>query len=107
MVRSWGLHWQAATYALWEAIMCTHVCIGLLLFRQRLNRQGSVLKGMAAQSYTVSIIHPMVIVAGAFLLHWVPLYPLVKFVVAALLMVPVCFLLAGALRAIPGAKKIL
>ena len=58
-----GFHWLAFGYALWESFVVVGVCIGLLvLFRDRWNRQGRLAKGLAANVYTVYLIHPLVLV---------------------------------------------
>lgn len=103
-----GLHWQAFVYALWESFMAVGVCIGLLvLFRQRWNRQGRLAKGLAANAYTVYLIHPLVIVSFAYAFQAVALYPLLKFVIAVLIALPLCFLISSFIRKIPLAGRIL
>jgi acyltransferase-like protein len=103
-----GFHWQAFAYGLWESFMVVGVSIGLLaLFRQRLNHQGRLAKGLAASAYTVYLIHPLVIVSFAYAFHTVALYPLLKFVIAVLITLPLCFLISSLIRKIPLANKIL
>lgn len=103
-----GFHWQAFGYALWESFMVVGVCIGLLVFfRQRWNRQGRLAKGLAANAYTVYLIHPLVLVSFASAFHTVALYPLLKFVIAVLIAVPLCFLISSFIRKIPLADRIL
>jgi glucan biosynthesis protein C len=103
-----GLHWQAFVYALWESFMVVGICIGLLvLFRTRWNRQGRLAKGLAANAYTVYLIHPLVIVSFAYAFQAVALYPLLKFVIAVLIALPLCFLISSFIRKIPFADRIL
>ena len=103
-----GLHWQAFVYALWESFMVVGVCIGLLvLFRSRWNHQGRLAKGLAANVYTVYLIHPLVIVSFAYAFQGVALYPLLKFVIAVLIALPLCFLISNFIRKIPLADRIL
>jgi glucan biosynthesis protein C len=103
-----GLHWQALVYALWESFLVVGVCIGLLvLFRTRWNRQGRLAKGLAANAYTVYFIHPLVIVSFAYAFQAVALYPLLKFVIAVLIALPLCFLISSFIRKIPLAGRIL
>ena len=103
-----GLHWQAFAYALWEAIMCVAMCIGLLvLFRKRFNRQGSLWRFLSANAYTVYILHPLIIVGLAYGLHTVTLHPLLKYGFAVVIAVPCCFVLSALVRKIPYAKRIL
>ena len=103
-----GYHWQALVGAAWESFLVVGVCIGLLvLYRTRWNRQGRLAKGLAVNAYTVYLIHPLVIVSFAFAFHTVALYPLLKFVIAVLIALPLCFLASLFIRKIPLADRIL
>ena len=103
-----GFHWQALVYALWEAFMVVGVSIGLLaLFRQRWNWQGRLAKGLAANAYTVYLIHPPLVVGFAYAIHTVALYPLLKFGIGALITLPLCFLISSLIRKISLANRIL
>ncbi len=88
--------------------MIVGVCLGLLaLFRQRLNHQGKLAKGLAASAYTVYLIHPVVLVGFAYAFHVVALYPLLKFGIAVLITLPLCFLISGVIRKIPLVNRAL
>lgn len=63
---------------------------------------------MAANAYTVFIIHAPLIVALGYSFKGFSLHPLLKFVMVSLVGVPLCFLVSHYLtRRIPGASKIL
>ncbi len=97
-----GFHWQALLEAVWESFLVVGLGIGLLaLFRQHWNWQGRLAKGLAANAYTVYLIHPLVLVSFAYAFHTVALYPLLKFVIAVLIALPLCFLLSSFIRKIP------
>lgn len=103
-----GFHWLAFGYALWESFMVVGVCLGLLvLFRTRRNRQGRLAKSFAASAYTVYLIHPLVLVGFCYAFHTVALFPLLKFVIAVLITLPLCFLMSGFIRKIPLANRML
>ncbi len=103
-----GWHWLSLVYALWESFVIVGVCLGLLvLFRQRLNHQGRLAKSLAASAYTVYLIHPLVLVGFAYAFHVVALYPLLKFGIAVLVTLPLCFLLSGLIRKIPLVNRAL
>ena len=103
-----GFHWQALVMAVWEAFLVVGMCLGLLvLFRQRWNRPGRLAKSLAGSSYTVYLIHPLVIVSVALAFSTVALSPLLKFGIATLLGLPLCFLVALVLRKLPLANRIL
>jgi fucose 4-O-acetylase-like acetyltransferase len=103
-----GLHWQAFAYAMWEQLLGVATIVGLtVLFREHLNRQGPLAQEAAAGSYTVYIIHAPVVILFTVAVRNVRLYPLLKFALAALIVVPLCFALAAALRRLPLARRIL
>ncbi len=103
-----GWHWLSLVYELWESFVIVGVCLGLLaLFRQRLNHQGKLAKGLAASAYTVYLIHPVVLVGFAYAFHVVALYPLLKFGIAVLITLPLCFLISGVIRKIPLVNRAL
>ena len=103
-----GFHWQALMEAVWEAYLVVGVSIGLLvLLRQRWNRQGRLAKSLAANAYTVYLIHPLVIVSVALAFSAVALYPLLKFGIAVLIVLPLCFLASFVIRKIPLASRML
>jgi glucan biosynthesis protein C len=103
-----GVHWQSFTYALWEQFVCIGMIISLLaVFYYRFNNQGSLLKAMSASVFTVFIFHAPILVSLTLLLNEVNLYPLVKFILVAPLVVILCFLIANILRKLPFAREIL
>jgi hypothetical protein len=103
-----GFNWFALGYALWEAFMVVGVGIGLLvLFRQRWNHQGRVAKGLAASVYTVYLIHPVILVGFAYAFQVVALYPLLKWAIAVLITIPLCFLISSLIRKIPLVNRVL
>jgi len=103
-----GVNWLAFGYALWEAFVVVGVGIGLLvLFREHWNHQGRLAKGLAASVYTVYLIHPPVLVGFAYAFHVVSLYPLLKWGIAVLITIPLCFLISGVIRKIPLVNRAL
>ncbi len=103
-----GFHWQALVEAVWESFLVVGVSIGLpVLFRTRWNRQGRLAKGLAASVYTIYLIHPLVLVSVASALHTLALHPLLKFAVAVLIALPLCFLVSSFIRKIPFANRML
>lgn len=103
-----GLHWEAFLYALWESFFLIAAMIFLLyLFRTRFSRTGPVLSFMAANVYTVYIVHQTVLYAANIGLLSVPLPSIVKFFVAVAVTIPLSFLLSALIRRLPGATRIL
>jgi glucan biosynthesis protein C len=103
-----GLHWQCFGYALWEQLTGVALIIALpALFRKRLNRQGKLTMAASASAYTAYIIHAPVIILAAIAIRNISLYPLLKFTLAVLISVPLCFALANVIRKLPLARRIL
>ena len=107
MVRG-GLHWQAFGFALWEQMEGVFMTIALLwIFAKWFNHQGTTVKEMAGDSYTVYIIHPVFIVSLAVLLLNVALPGMAKFLIELPLAICLSFLAAHLIRKIPGIQKVL
>ena len=103
-----GLHWQCFTYALWEQLTGVAFIIALpALFRKRLNRQGKITRAMAGSAYTAYIIHAPVVILVAIAIRNISLYPLLKFALAIMISMPLCFGLGNIIRKIPLARRIL
>jgi peptidoglycan/LPS O-acetylase OafA/YrhL len=103
-----GPHWQAFAYAMWEQLFAMAIIVGLIvLFRERFNRQGPLAQAAASSSYTVYIIHAPIIILFALAIRSLPLYPLLKFAVAALVTIPLTFVIANLVRQLPLARRIL
>ena len=102
-----GLHWQAAAYATWDTLFCLGMVLGLIaLFRRRFGRQGQVSRFAADNTFGVYVFHtPLVVLVTMLLKDW-PAYPLLKFTVALLLAVPVCFLASGAIRGVALMRRL-
>ncbi len=103
-----GWHWQALAYAMWDQLTGVAMMIGLIaFFRERFNRQGRLAKEASAGSYAAYIIHTPVIILFALAVRNVAIYPLLKFALVSLILVPLCFALGAGLRRLPGARRIL
>jgi glucans biosynthesis protein C len=103
-----GFHWLSLTWTLWESFAIVGVCLGaLVLFRERLNHQGRLARSLAKSVYTVYLIHPVVLVGFAYAFSVVALYPLLKWGIAVLVTLPLCFLISGVIRKIPLVNRAL
>ena len=95
-------------YAAWDSTFAVGLLLGLLvLFRWAINRAGKVGAFLAAQSYTVYLIHIPIVVYVAYLIREVSMGPIPKFLLATAVIAPVCYLGAWAIRQLPGVKKVL
>ncbi len=101
-------HWQSAVYALWDSIFSVGVCLGLIgLLRRFFNHQTKLGRFLSRNAYTVYIIHAPIIVFLAIALRGLHPEALLKFGLAALIGVPLCFVVAFLVRRIPFASRIL
>ncbi len=103
-----GLDWRSLVWSTWEALICIGLCAGLLtLFREKVNRQGKLLRALSANAYAVYIIHVWIVVGLQFALADVSLHPLAKFAIVTLAGIPLCFLISPLIRKLPLARSIL
>jgi hypothetical protein len=103
-----GWHWQALAYALWESFLCLGVCIGLIYaFRRYSHGQGSLARFLSRNAYAAYLVHGPVITIVALAARDVVLHPLVKFGLASLVAVPLCFGLSSLVRKLPYADRVL
>jgi len=108
-LKNGGWHWESLTYALWESFLCMSMCIGLIYaFRHYLNRRGKLAEFLVPNAYTAYIIHALVITTVALIASdLLPIYPLLKWMVVALVSVPLCFGLSSLIRKIPYTDRVL
>ncbi|MFN2136771.1 MAG: acyltransferase family protein [Candidatus Promineifilaceae bacterium] len=105
--------WQSGIYALWDSTVAVGLCLAsLTFFRRYFSKQSSLGTFLSEQSYAVYLIHvPIIVLLAVTLsgvtLSGVTLHPLLKFLLLALITVPVCFLTAYLIRKIPGVSRVL
>lgn len=104
-----GFTWQSLIYTVWESTLLIGIPIWLIyMFREKFTHHGRISRTLAANVYTVYIIHQPILIAinVAFLSITIP--TVVKFIFVSLITIPLCFLLSHFIvRRIPYAKKIL
>jgi surface polysaccharide O-acyltransferase-like enzyme len=103
-----GWNWQAMLAALWQSFLGIAMCVSVIyLFQSRLDRQGALGRFLSRNAYTVYLIHEPVITFIALLAIGVTLYPLLKFGLAALVALPLCFGLSSLIRRLPHFDRVL
>ena len=100
--------WQAMVGVPMETFFAMGVMVALLVFFRRfLNRSNRFLKFLADNAFAVYVLHAVVLVwVGVALSGW-EAGALVKAAGLAVLAVPLCWAVAGAVRAVPGVKRVL
>lgn len=100
--------WQSAAYVLWDSIFAVGMCLAAItFFRRFFSAQSSFGSFLSQQSYAVYVIHVPIIVFTAVALKGIVLAPLLKFALLAIVVLPLCFIVAWALRKIPGVSRVL
>ena len=103
-----GWLWQAVAYAFWESFFCVGACIGLLaIFRDHCNGCNRLGRFLSANAFGVYVFHPPVLVAASLALRPLPLTPVAKAILAALIVLPLCFLFSAMAGRIPGIRRII
>jgi peptidoglycan/LPS O-acetylase OafA/YrhL len=105
--------WQSAVYALWDSIFAVGMVLAAItFFRRFFNEKSKLGSFLAQQSYAVYLIHVPIIIFLAYVLRGIDVGgfhfgPLLKFGLLSVIVVPICFVVAWAIRKIPGASRVL
>jgi peptidoglycan/LPS O-acetylase OafA/YrhL len=100
--------WQSAVFALWDSIFAVGMSLALITFFRRFLDGGKKFgRFLSHHSFAVYIIHVPVIVFLIPLLSGLQTQQLLKFCLAAVIGLPLCFGAAWLVRLIPGCKKIM
>jgi glucans biosynthesis protein C len=100
--------WASAVYALWDSTFSVGICLGLIaLFHRYLDHSTRFSRFLSRQAFSVYVIHASVIVALAVLLRDIHPEQLLKFRMAAIIGVPLCFGVAYLFRKIPLLSRVL
>jgi glucan biosynthesis protein C len=101
-------HWQSAVYAAWDSTFAVGFSLGLIvLFRRFFSNDGRFGRLLSRNSYAVYVIHTTIVVLLALAIRGIHVENLVKFVLAAAIIIPTCFAIAHMVRKIPPASRIL
>ena len=103
-----GLTWQSAAYAVWESFVAVAMSIGLIaLFKEKFNRQNEFAKRLSKNAFSVFVFHSVIIVSLSLLFAPVNLVPIIKFVIVAIVGIPLCFLITDlTIQRIPFLRKL-
>jgi len=101
-------HWRSAVYALWDSTFAVGMCLGLIpLFRRFFNGRSRFGRFLSQHGYAVYLIHPPILVFLAVALKTIELEHLLKFGLAAVIVLPACFAVAYLVRLIRPLSRIL
>ena len=100
--------WQSAIYAFWDTVFAVGMCLGAItFFRRFFDGQSSFGRFLSQQSYAVYIIHVPIIVFLVYALREIGLAPSLKFSIASLIALTICFIAAYIIRKIPGVSRVI
>jgi len=109
-----GGGWPSAAYALWDSAFAVGMTLAAItFFRRYFNKENRLGSFLSQQSYAVYVIHSPIIVVLAYTFYLaytsmgIDLGPLLKFSIATVIMVPICFIVAYIIRKIPGVSRVL
>jgi len=103
-----GLTWQSAAYAVWESFVAVAMTIGLIaLFKEKFNKQSKFIERLSRNAFSVFVFHSVIIVSLSLFFAPVNLIPIVKFVMVAIIGIPLCFLVTDlTIQRIPLLRKL-
>lgn len=104
-----GWSWPALVHAFWDPLIAWGMIMTLLVaFQHRAAWFSAPLwRKLSERAYTIYVIHPPVLVALALAWRSVEAPALVKFVLTGTATCLACYLLAGMILRIPGARRVL
>ena len=103
-----GWTWQSFVTSMWEQVLAVCLITNLLRrFHLRWNTAGAMLSSAAASTYTVYVLHPIVVVALALALRNVAIPSLAKFALTMPVAVGLLFASAHYIRQAPGLRRVL
>ncbi|OPY00028.1 MAG: Glucans biosynthesis protein C [Syntrophorhabdus sp. PtaB.Bin047] len=104
-----GASWFSFSFALWESFVAVSMTVGLMaLFRDKLNNGGGLARKLSDSSFAVYMFHPPIIIAVSLAMQVLVAAPVLKWAIASLICVPLCFLLAyHVLLRVPVLNRIL
>lgn len=89
-----GLSWPAAYYAVWESFVSVAMTMGLLsLFRDKLNFSNGLTQKLSNAAFAVYMFHPTIIVPVTLLMEPINMMPVLKWALAGVISIPLCFLI--------------
>ncbi|MEN6318069.1 MAG: acyltransferase family protein [Syntrophaceae bacterium] len=104
-----GVSWLSISFVLWESFVAVSMTAGLMtLFRDKFNHGDSLSRRLSDSAFAVYMFHPPIIIAVTLAMQMLVIAPVLKWAMASLICVPLCFLLAyHVLLRVPVLNKIL
>jgi surface polysaccharide O-acyltransferase-like enzyme len=102
-----GMNWPAFAYALWESFFCVTFILALLgLYKYKVNVSGKFQKFLSDNAFGVFVFHAPVLIGISMLLKEWDLYPILKFLIVAVMALTGSFLFSWLVRRIGFLRKV-
>jgi glucan biosynthesis protein C len=103
-----GLYWQSALFMLWSGLSGVIFSMALTVWlRDRKKPQSQVMSFAGPNSFGVYLIHPLILVPLSYGMSFLPIFPLIKFVIVLAATIVISFVASDIIRRIPGVKAVL
>jgi len=103
-----GLNWRCASLSLWFGLAAVTFSMALTLWLRKLVQPGNRLAAAAGpNTFAIYLIHPLILVPICYGLSFSGLPASIKFVLASVATVLICYIVSLGLRRIPGVKAVL
>jgi glucans biosynthesis protein C len=102
-----GFSLSSLVISAWDAFLCVGLCVCLpVLFREKFDFRGKVLKAAADDAFVVYLIHPFILVPLQGILMGTDVPALLKFVLVSIGGIALSFALAHLIRKIPCVARV-
>jgi glucans biosynthesis protein C len=103
-----GFSWQSFFYSAIDPILGIGISYSLLVwYREQRNTSTSLTKWLSNQAYAVYLLHALTSTYVSFWLKDMAMYPLLKFALVGLLVVPITFGVSYLIRLVPITRRVL
>jgi glucan biosynthesis protein C len=103
-----GPYWQSALFMLWVGLSGVAFSMTLTVWlRDRKKPQGAVMAFAGPNTFGAFLVHPLFLVPISYGMSFLPIFPLIKFVIVLAATIVLSFLASDLIRRIPGVKAVL
>ena len=103
-----GFNVQSLAYDVWEAFLCSGLCIGLLvLFREKIQFHGRLARILGASTYAVYLLHVPIVVFLQYAIRHTDMAAITKFLMVTLAAIPLTFIISSYFRRLPIVRRVL
>ncbi len=102
-----GLNLNSFIVSAWDALLCVSLSISLIvLFREKFNFQGKILKMAVNDSFAVYLLHPFILILIQGIFINVALHPLIKFIIVTIISIVLSYAVSHVVKKIPFVSRV-